>query len=570
MNTDLLLRVQQIDPAPPDDSIPDGVWDAQQVLEQLQRRTGDSVPQRSRTYRGWLIAAAAAVVVLVLIGGLVVLTGDQSTDAPPVITQPEPIPTTVPESPTTTLAADGSPDQPTIGEFDFDYPGLDASVVDYFSAVMESATVITEDPLVLQPVQGPEPQFDTSLLGLEIPLLPAMPGDRVVIRGERPGIDWTDHPDASTPLEPFIHVGRIDAPFTVEFLVFSMEDDTFSLCEMFIEQGGGCGSPRVLDSDHPMQTDSGLPGYVHAFVPLETAVVRLVIDGGQPMWQRPIGRWALFPGRLTATTGYTLEIFNAAGAIIDVDSRTGGPVPSGTTSELLEEALQRDTVSNWYGGEDTKDELQYIAAYLANETPWPEPIFDTTGLGVEHPLTAIDSAALTSLPSYADNNFEQVVRHPFLAAAQLQGTSHAAAFRIDIGFADDSVTPNWSLVYSEDSDFSMGAPLAFAQFDILMDPELPNIILTIGGHHPDSPLVVIGGLPPDASVVTTTFGDGTMVWQRPVSGIAMLLDPNMRCFVATDDTWCEAEYLVLDADGNELLRIALPGTEPFGFSVTSP
>ena len=103
MNTELLTRVQQINPATSDDSIPAGVWSAEQVLEKLQHRAVTPVPLSPRPSRPWLIAAAVAVVVLIVIGGLGVLTRDRGTDVPPVINQPEPTQTTSPESSPTTL-----------------------------------------------------------------------------------------------------------------------------------------------------------------------------------------------------------------------------------------------------------------------------------------------------------------------------------------------------------------------------------------------------------------------------------------------------------------------------------
>ncbi|MGI9628156.1 MAG: WD40/YVTN/BNR-like repeat-containing protein [Longimicrobiales bacterium] len=98
MNTELLTRVQQVNPATSDDSIPIGVWGAQQVLEELKRQTDTPVPWRPRPNRPWLIAAAVAVAVLIMIGGLGVLTRDRGTIAPPVINQPEPTPTTLPDT----------------------------------------------------------------------------------------------------------------------------------------------------------------------------------------------------------------------------------------------------------------------------------------------------------------------------------------------------------------------------------------------------------------------------------------------------------------------------------------
>ena len=98
MNTDPLRRIQAIDPASPDGTVPDRVWDAQQVFDELQRRAGAPVLRRQATRRTWLIVAMAAAAVLVSIGGVALLTRVQNnTDAPPVVDQIEPAPpTTVP------------------------------------------------------------------------------------------------------------------------------------------------------------------------------------------------------------------------------------------------------------------------------------------------------------------------------------------------------------------------------------------------------------------------------------------------------------------------------------------
>jgi hypothetical protein len=84
--------------------------------------------------------------------------------------------------------------------------------------------------------------------------------------------------------------------------------------------------------------------------------------------------------------------------------------------------------------------------------------------------------------------------------------------------------------------------------------------------------VVFGGLPPDASVIATSFIVGTQVWQRPVSGMAIFDDPNRNCAGRTF-TGCEGEYTAFNSNGDEILRIVFgPGDdfEPFGFRVDSP
>jgi hypothetical protein len=60
------------------------------------------------------------------------------------------------------LAGDGS--QPT---------AAGAAADAYFAFASEGALTLGEDPLILQPLPGPEPQFDTSALGTEVPLVPA-------------------------------------------------------------------------------------------------------------------------------------------------------------------------------------------------------------------------------------------------------------------------------------------------------------------------------------------------------------------------------------------------------------
>ena len=88
MNTDLVSRVQQINPAPPGVAVPDGAWTSEKVLEEVRRRT--TVPASamgSRFKRPWLVVAVAAAATLLLVGGLALLIRPNRTNAPPVIDQ---------------------------------------------------------------------------------------------------------------------------------------------------------------------------------------------------------------------------------------------------------------------------------------------------------------------------------------------------------------------------------------------------------------------------------------------------------------------------------------------------
>jgi hypothetical protein len=91
MNTDLLTRVQQLDPTAPGDITPDGVWSSAQVLEEVQRRaTKPALSTGPTGRRRLLVFVGAAAAVLLVIGGLAVLSRTTGTDAPPVVDQREP------------------------------------------------------------------------------------------------------------------------------------------------------------------------------------------------------------------------------------------------------------------------------------------------------------------------------------------------------------------------------------------------------------------------------------------------------------------------------------------------
>ena len=63
----------------------------------------------------------------------------------------------------------------------------------------------------------------------------------------------------------------------------------------------------------------------------------------------------------------------------------------------------------------------------------------------------------------------------------------------------------------------------------------------------------------------------TKVWQRPVSGLAIFDDPDRHCVdMDTAPQECEGEYTVLNAAGDELLRIVFVASDPNGFRVVSP
>jgi hypothetical protein len=223
--------------------------------------------------------------------------------------------------------------------------------------------------------------------------------------------------------------------------------------------------------------------------------------------------------------------------------------------------------------------LEYLDAHiegLAGTSVWPEPEFDTSTLGAESVLTELPPSALTSVPRtipfYPEDNDELVVEQPLVAGAQLSGTEHAATFFVGIGFKDGDVAPIWRLLYTQSytqgTVFEEDGGMQWREID---DQNPPHIILMTGGWSEDFP-TVIGGFPTEASVVATTLGDGTRVWQRPISGIAIFLDPSPQCVPSDGTPTCSAEFFVLNANGNEILRLAWADGDlhPLGFTVTRP
>jgi len=242
------------------------------------------------------------------------------------------------------------------------------------------------------------------------------------------------------------------------------------------------------------------------------------------------------------------------------------------TLEMLDIALEQEEVRGIYGG-DVRAQLEYVYSYLAGMTGsagWPEPAFDTSLLGVESVLTEVDPgpSLLDLVSSPPSSGSGGVPMNPFVAAARLEGTTVDAAFGIVLAFKDDIVDVQWRLGSQRQGSRAMSG----SQSDRIGIP--PNIIMVQGPRSGSYLPVVIGGLPLEASVVTTTFSDGAKVWQRPFSGMAIFDDPNKQCVPVPEfpvPLSCEFEYTVYDADGDEIFRIVSdPDREPFFFRLDSP
>ena len=180
-------------------------------------------------------------------------------------------------------------------------------------------SVLSEDPYVIQARSGPEPRFDTSELGEELPLVPATSVDVVPLHlftgsfgGEA----------AATEERPVIVMGTArqpdsDHPAVTTLVWITQTGDTCEGTASDDGMGSGCGfeimSRFGLGGASTTETDEGviLSGDVSYTVPLETSVVQIGTST-RTYWQRPLGGYGVVPfgdtvDRPTSITAYDAE-----------------------------------------------------------------------------------------------------------------------------------------------------------------------------------------------------------------------------------------------------------------------
>lgn len=243
------------------------------------------------------------------------------------------------------------------------------------------------------------------------------------------------------------------------------------------------------------------------------------------------------------------------------------------TLRLLDDTLADAPVYHALFGTEITTQLRFLQGYLqdvARSSFSPQPVFDTSSLGVELTLIELRPSTLSSLPG-AD-------AYPFVAGAQLEGTGHVVISEIGISFKNGKAETQCGLshaviykgILSPGGGGAAGGGCGPHNHD-WGETNTPNIVSMGGGWSSLSP-IVIAGLPPEASVVATTLADGTRVWQRPHLGMAIFVEPDPECTPSDGSPLCDIEVTVLNAEGVEILRIksADGDVHPIGFTVTWP
>jgi hypothetical protein len=188
---------------------------------------------------------------------------------------------------------------------------------DYFDRASKDALVLGDEPRVLQPGLGPEPEFDTSALGTEVILEPASSLAEIpdaVFAEEALPSSGAHRPKDSLPL---LHVGFL-SEIRSTLMVYGSSGDllcSFAVSETF--SGGGCGGfntyPYGLFGSGGKQGDLG---YSIVFVPESTAAVVLVVNDSDPMWQRPRAGWNMFPTPIVEGTTATAVAYASTGLVL--------------------------------------------------------------------------------------------------------------------------------------------------------------------------------------------------------------------------------------------------------------
>ncbi len=210
-------------------------------------------------------------------------------------------------------------------------PARRGARIDRYVEQLAGGEVLSEEPYVIQAPPGPEPRFDVSGLGEELPLVPATSPEVVpesLFEGAV-GIVGLDTAPA-TPDRPVVVLGTVSQPGsqrTPETTVMIWFTESGFTCEGTASgdgQGSSCGSEvlRSFGQTGESYSSEGI-GEISYTVPLETAVVQIVTEL-QTFWQRPVAGYGLVPYGDTVERPTELVAYDVDGAEIgrwDVEGR---------------------------------------------------------------------------------------------------------------------------------------------------------------------------------------------------------------------------------------------------------
>lgn len=175
--------------------------------------------------------------------------------------------------------------------------------VDRYLDQIKGGEVLSEDPYVIQAMRGPEPRFDTSQLGAELPLASATSAS--VVPQQMFTGTFGDEPPAATEERPVIVMGTArqpdsDLPPVTVLVWFSQTGATCQGTATSQLMGSrGCGFEILrhlgVTGGFTEESSQGVSGEVVYTVSLETSVVQIVTESGARYWQQPSGGYGVVP-----------------------------------------------------------------------------------------------------------------------------------------------------------------------------------------------------------------------------------------------------------------------------------
>lgn len=205
-------------------------------------------------------------------------------------------------------------------------PERRAAGIDRYVDFLSGGRVLSEDPYVVQAPPGPEPRFDVSRLGEELPLVPVASAEVIPESFfERNFGLFRDDLPLATPERPVVVIGSVSLPGserTSETIAVVWFTSSGFACDGSISDGGSgtsCGYDVLRHFGQSGESSGGGVGEISYTVPLDAAVVQIITDS-QTFWQRPVAGYGLVPYRETVEPyGETVErptemiVFNADG-----------------------------------------------------------------------------------------------------------------------------------------------------------------------------------------------------------------------------------------------------------------
>jgi hypothetical protein len=192
-------------------------------------------------------------------------------------------------------------------------PTLHEEWIDRYVEAVRGGEVLSEDPYVMQAVEGPEPMFDPNTLGEELSL--ETPGSIDVLPEAFFADELMGAPPAATELLPILVIGTVVQPNSdtppvtglVWFTDLGMRCVSVGVAE---SMGSGCGNQPQTKFGVGGESNMGRNNHIDFEVPLGTSVVQIVTPS-QNYWQRPVAGHGLVVFGATVRRPITIIAYDA-------------------------------------------------------------------------------------------------------------------------------------------------------------------------------------------------------------------------------------------------------------------